>query len=226
MENDDLKLRPDIVQYYIDKHKSIFGMDASRQDTIAINWFRQQVGKYMRVRPARVFAAEGYKKRQSTSAKGTIVGKLYFFKYEAQLPGDKETGLYDQYPMIFIFNTSVTKDNKRVLYGLNMHYLTPKDRQLFYLQLLKLRTNPKLTPNSRIKMSWELIKRVASSKYYEKAVHAYRADRFQSKMIEIPADDWSIAVFLNLQRWQKAPLAKNKTPYTQSHAQRTITRRR
>lgn len=104
------------------------------------------------------------------------------------------------FPMVFFFN-SARKNGKIVLYGLNTHYLMPKQRQLLLEALLKIRSSKRLTPNTRIKMTWDIIKAVVDSPIYEKAVHAYRADRFITPLSEIPATDWPVAVFLNLQKF-------------------------
>lgn len=50
-------------------------------------------------------------------------------------------------------------------------------------------------------MTWDVIKAVVDAPVYEKAVHAYRADRFVTSLTEIPATDWPVAVFLNLQKF-------------------------
>lgn len=215
--DDPLYLKPDIVQFYINKFKNLNHMDELNLSKESLEWFRKHVSKQMNVKPSRMF--ESQYKRKSKTAKTSVIGRMYFFHYAAQDPGDKKTGLYDEFPLIFIFNSIRTEDGHQRLYGLNMHYFPPAVRKQFFLQLLKLRTDETLTPKSRLRLTWLKIKAVCNSRFYKRAVHAYRSDRILStSLLEIPPEDWQVVVFLQLQHWKMAPNAgKDKKTGSQSH---------
>ena len=103
--------------------------------------------------------------------------------------------------------------------GLNVHYLQPNQRAALYKALMKLKTTKGISERTRLRMEWETIKTVAGAKIAETAIHAYRADRFVSRVVEIPAEDWIVAVFLRTERWVK-PVTHS--PATQTHIKRLL----
>lgn len=198
--HDDI-VSPEVVQKYKDKFQNLKGSDADRFSAEAMNWFRTVIGKDGGRSKSKAMLAQNVYGRKSGTANTQLIGKMYFYHYKAENPGDDELNVYDEFPLVFIFSSQRTKDNNVVLYGLNLHYLTLKERQILLMELLKVKSSTRIRPNTRLKLSWDIIKAVATSRYYERAVHAYRIDRMQSRMIEVPAVDWSVAVFLSLQNW-------------------------
>lgn len=218
--DDDGFVSPAIVQKYKDKFFTVYSRDVDRFSDESLNWFRQRVIKDIRVKQSSILDAAEYGKKSGTQG-NQLIGKLYFFEYEAEMAGDPEHGIYDQFPLIFIFGSSKNKQGKTVLHGLNLHYLAPKERMVLLQELLTLRSSKTVRPGMRLKLSWQMIKAVSKHKLYEKAVHSYRIDRMQSRLIEVPAVDWSVVVFLQLQKWQHIK-GEGFTP----SEYRTITRRR
>lgn len=172
-----------------------------------INLFTKEAYDYFRVNvsknfnPSRdKFLQSNYRKKLSTQST-QLIGKLYFFKYEAEEAGDRSLNVFDQYPMVFFFNFVRTKEGNGLLYGLNIHYLAPRYRQALLEKLLVTKSSNKINDNTRMKITWNIIKSLVNSKIAHKAIHAYRTDRFMSKLVEVPAPDWSIAVFLRLEKF-------------------------
>lgn len=194
------EVSPDIVQRYKDKFQRVHPAEADRYSLEALNWFRLRVSKDLNVKQTQLLQQEIYNKKTGTE-NNQLIGKMYFFKYAAQTAGDEDDEVFDGFPMVFFFNAVRSKEGKMILYGLNIHYLSPKERMLFFWELLKLKSNKRFRKQTKLKMSWDLIKSVAKTALYEKAVHCYRVDRIQSRLIEIPAYDWGVAVFLRLERW-------------------------
>lgn len=198
---DDEVLKPELIQRYIDKFekaaKSTTHMQRNTADSL--KWFQRRVSKDILSRRTALFTDHGdYVKRKASGAK-TLIGKLYYYKYEAEMPGSKKAPVYDEYPMVFFFNSYKSTKGKTILLGLNLHYLTPKERNFLLTHLLKYKSNGKLSAKSRLRAQWNVIKRFGDVAY--KAVHQYRADRFQTQMIEIHPEDWEIAVFLRLEKF-------------------------
>lgn len=191
---------PNLIERYWDKFFRAHPADFERHGKEAADWFRARISKDLKV-DARKMIKEDSDYRKLANVDRTMIGKLYLFEYDAKSAGDDENGVYDRFPTVFFFNVSKTKDGHTLIHGINMHYLTPKQRALVYMGLMKLKTSKQWSPKVKLRLQWELIKQVTSSALAEKAVHAYRLDRFVTRVMEIPANDWIICVFLRTERW-------------------------
>ena len=197
---DEDAVAPSVVESYIKKFKTVGPSDKDRLSTEAIDWFRKIVPKRNKLNQNAFLAGAEYNKKSGTE-KTQLLGKLYLYQYAAENAGDAELGIYDQYPLVFFFNSTRTKDGKFLLWGLNLHYLPPRERMYLLLALLKQRSTKETRPGMRLRLSWRIIKAITKSSLYEPAVHAYRVDRVVTRLTEIPATDWSIVVFLQLAKW-------------------------
>lgn len=202
IEGDQLE-RPDIIQGFLDKFQKAQQSDATleRHTKASLDWFRKRISKDLNRNRLSMIQHSGDYKRRTGRENKTLVGRLYYFHYEAVEAGDKDLQVYDAFPMIFIFNTSLSNDGKKLIHALNMHYLQPRERAFVYLKLMKIRNRKGWTNATKLRISWELIKNLMSHNLYEKAVHTYRVDRLRSKMIEIYPEDWEVACFLRLEKW-------------------------
>lgn len=194
---------PELIQSYITKFQKAQASNSAlvRYTKSSLDWFRMRVSKDTKYNRQRLIKNYGDYKRRTGKENKTLVGRLYYFEYKAEQAGDKVNNVYDQYPMIFIFNTSISEEGKKLIHGLNMHYLHPKERAIVYLKLLHVRNKKGWTNAMKLKISWQIIKTLVAHTLYEKAVHTYRVDRIQSKLIEIHPAHWEIAVFLRLETW-------------------------
>lgn len=202
--NDENYEAPVLVQNYIDKFKKAQLSDHSlRQHTKeSLDWFRRRVSKDMKHSRYTMLRESGsYKRRTGLEGRATLVGRLFYFAYEAVEAGDRLNNVYDQYPMTFVFNVSESANGDKLMHGLNVHYLTPKEKAVLFVKLSTIRNKKGWTNATKLKISWDIIKAIVGHKIYEKAVHTYRADRFQSKLIEIHPEHWEIATFLQLSKF-------------------------
>lgn len=206
IEEDDDYLKPDIVARFLKKFKSATKGSIERHTIDSLDWFRKRISKDVNISRTALLKDTGDYRTKSGKEDTSLIGKLYYFNYEAEGVGNSELGVYDEYPMVFIFNSTKTKEGKQVLWGLNLHYATPAERATLYMELLKLKTTKGWSEKTKLKMSWNLIKGVASHRLYKKCVHAYRVDRMKSRLVEIKPEDWEVAVFLQLQRWKRPSL--------------------
>lgn len=203
--SDDNYEAPVLVQNYIDKFKAAQLSDARlRQHTaLSLDWFRKRVSKDMKHSRYTMLRESGsYKRRTGLEGRATLVGRLFYFAYEAVEAGDKLNNVYDQYPMTYFFNTSTSNNGDKLIHGLNIHYLTPKEKAVLFVKLLTIRNKKGWTNATKLKISWDIIKSISSHNIYEKAVHTYRVDRIQSKLVEIHPEHWEIATFLRLEKWK------------------------
>ena len=201
--DDDDFIKPEIIQSYINKFQKATAGTIARHTKESLNWFRARVSKDLRHNRQRFLKNGGdYKRRKGNEGK-TLIGRLYYFEYEAVEAGDRENGVYDRYPMVFVFNTSTSNQGYKLVHALNMHYLQPRERAIVYLKLMKVRNKKGWSNATKLKITWDIIKALVEHRLYEKAVHSYRVDRIQSKLVEVHADDWEIATFLRLEQFIK-----------------------
>lgn len=192
---------PHLIQRYWEKFFQLHPIDVQRHSDAALDWFRKRVSKDLKVRADQIIKSTDDYNRYAEKHDRSMIGKLYLYEYEAVEAGDEENGVYDKYPTVFFFNISKSKEGKLLYWGLNMHYLLPKERAAVYSGLMKLKAQKGVTPKTKLKLQWDLIKTVCKHPLVERAVHAYRADRIQSRIVEIPATDWPVALFLRIEKW-------------------------
>lgn len=179
----------------------------------ARNFFRQKVkelGKgvtaqsIIRSRPDRLVG------------KGNLaVGKMYFFLYDAKLKN--ELPYWDRFPLIFVLRSrnttkrgkgkNATGGNKGFM-GLNLHYLPPKTRALFFSKLMELSNNSRFDETTKLKLTYQLLKNAAKLKEFKPTIKQYLNAHVKSRFLLVPADDWLAAVFLPVADFQKASSAK------------------
>ena len=168
----------------------------ARNTEASFDFFRKYVGRsYNKLGTGSMFRDRKTWKSASTFS----LGKMYFFEYDAlhkaTLP------IWDRYPIVIFFHTYKSKAGDQIILGLNFHYLAPALRMAAFRALLRFKTGSGYKKSSKLDFGWNVIKVLAQSKYYEKAVHAYRVDHLKSTLVEIPAQSWEMALFLPLQRW-------------------------
>lgn len=152
----------------------------------AINWFEQKVRTATGMRQALL-------KAENSQRNTTLVGKMFFFRYDAK---HKDTlPVWDQYPLIFPLDL----DQDGML-GLNLHYLSIPEREIFLKRLMKYATATNLTERSRLRLSYELIsgtgKLIALSR---PCIKRYLWNHVRTKFIEIPATEWQKAINLPIE---------------------------
>lgn len=169
-----------------------------KHSAAAIDWFRKYITRaYNRIKTSQMF-----RDRDMWVAPTQVeIGKLYCWEYDAK---HKDTlPLWDAFPMVFPFSEYTAKDGTNILLGINVHWLPPAVRAAVMIELLKVKTSTRFTKNTKLEISWDVLKSLAQSKAYKHAVHAYRLDHFRSVAVEIPSQSWIPCIFLPLARWQK-----------------------
>ena len=211
-------MSPNMIERYWDKFYKANNVQAKAYSDEAVQWFKNRVSKDLKVHADKIINANSdYKKRNPKQAKN-LAGKLFTYEYAAETAGG-DHGYYDRYPMVFFFDTYRSKEGKLILLGLNVHYLTPTQRANLYKHLMKLKNTKGITEKTRLRLEWESIVAYAGQKICETAVHAYRADRVQSQLVEIPPEDFIVATFLRTERWVK-PMSTD--PAIQSYVRKLI----
>ena len=132
---------------------------------------------------------------------GTIIGKMYFYFYD---PKTKDSlPYYDKFPLVI----PIERYPDGFL-GLNLHYISPKQRVLLLDKLSTLLTDDNYDEKTRLKISYDYLARASRMYQAKPCIKRYLFSHVQSRFLEITADEWDIAVMLPVESFVKAK--KNK----------------
>lgn len=156
------------------------------------DWFRSKAQEVARINTQRIISAH---REQSSSI--VRPGFMYLYQYD---PKHKETlPYYDMYPLVFPFQP----DGDGFL-GLNMHYLPHIYRAVLMDRLYDLSSSTMYTERTKLRMNYELLSQSSKYKYFKPCVKRYLYSHLRSKFLMIPSNEWDIALFLPLEKFQKS----------------------
>ena len=130
-------------------------------------------------------------KRQE--ATDTELGQMLFYKYDPKFA--KKLPYWDMYPLVFPFEKA-----QGGFYGLNLHYIPPRDRAILMDELKSYTTNQKYDATTRLKLTYNVLKGFGRA---VPCVKRYLGSNVRSNTVRIDADEWEIAIFLPVERFQK-----------------------
>jgi hypothetical protein len=157
----------------------------------SLNWFRDRVTAMTSVNRNKLL---------SDSALNTVntplIGRMFMYFYD---PKHKKTlPFYDRFPLIIMVDKAPGG-----FYGLNLHYLEPKLRARFFDKLLEYSNNDKYDKSTRLKMSYDLLKGATKLKAFKPCYKHYLTKHIKSKISEVPASEWEVAIFLPTEQFKK-----------------------
>ena len=155
-------------------------MSKAKQAKKSAAWFKTKVGE----------SAKGFKKKAVLKP-----GKMYTFGYDAKLKAILP--YWDKFPLIVVLDTY--SDG---FLGLNFHYLSPIDRQMFFTKILKF-SNQKgdpmdFTDKAIFNISWDAVKNI---KHADKMIHKYLYGHVRTSLLEAPPNEWENVIFLPYQKF-------------------------
>lgn len=160
--------------------------ELERNTKKSLEWFRRAIGSMFINERQRDEIREGYANKPKT-----LIGGMYTFNYKAKwkdvLP------YYDKFPLVIPFQ--FTRDG---FYGLNLHYIHPIRRVELLTELLRYARDydGQDDIDTRIQMSYQLIKKSARLKWARPCIKRYLTREIQSQIKEVPYDDWDIVSLL------------------------------
>ena len=170
---------------------SIKTSKATAKARAAGDWFREKVKQASAsARMRAVTPAQLLKRQEEGSA---ALGKMLFYKYDPKFA--KKLPYWDMYPLVFPFEKA-----KGGFYGLNLHYIPPRDRAVLMDELSDYATNNKYDATTRLKITYDFLKGYGRA---VPCVKRYLGSHVQSNTVRINADEWEIAIFLPVERFQK-----------------------
>jgi len=159
-------------------------------------WYRDTAMQYTRYRGERGLMRSDYNRLTKRIRPGNLYMYFYDAKYKEELP------YWDMFPMIFPFR--VLPDR---FWGINLHYLPLSYRAKLMDALYQTRTNSRYDETTRLRISYQILSSAAKFRYFEPCVKQYLFTQMKSQFFYIQPEEWDVALFLPLERFQK----KSKT---------------
>lgn len=162
----------------------------------AREWYRRKASGIGEVHEPTLMKSEPSRFRQMV-----VPGRMYMFYYD---PKHKDTlPYYDRFPLIFPID--VRGDH---FLGLNLHYLPPQYRAKLMDALYSLVNNNRYDETTKIQLSYRILKASANLKYFKPCIKKYLKRHVRSRFVAVAANEWDIALFLPLERFEKEPNTK------------------
>ena len=187
------ELPREIQEGFLDKLKTaIKTSTAGAKARAAGNWFKEKIKQASAsARMGAITPTQLLKKQPNDDS--AVLGKMYFYKYDPKWA--KKLPYWDMYPLVFPFEKA-----KGGFYGINLHYIPPRDRAFLMDQLNKFASNTKYDKTTRLNLTYNTLKRYGRA---VPCVKRYLGDHVVSSTVRIDADEWEIAIFLPVERFQK-----------------------
>lgn len=161
---------------------------------VSRKWFRNKAKEILAVNTIKVM------QRNYLENKTTIrPGFMYLFNYDPKLKD--ELPYYDRFPLVFPIE--FYGDG---FLGINFHYLPLDMRARLMDALWGLANNKFYNDKTKIRLSYELLRSASKYKYFEPCIKRYLYNHVKSRFMQVPSDEWDIALFLPLESFAK----KNK----------------
>lgn len=164
----------------------------------ARDWFRKRALDVTSVDTKDLLSSDPRRYRQTIQ-----LGRMYMFYYDPKL---KQTLPYfDRLPLVF----PIEAYHDGFL-GINLHYLDPRNRAGLMDALYSLINNNKFDATTKLGSGhvglYRIMKNVSRLKAFKPCVKRYLKTHVRSRFISVGANEWDTALFLPLERFEKASM--------------------
>jgi hypothetical protein len=159
----------------------------------ARKWYRDAAQEYTRYR------GEVGLMRSNTNRLTRRIrpGNMYMYFYDAKTKDDLP--YWDRFPMIFPFRVQSDR-----FWGINLHYLPLLYRAKLMDALYQTRTNSHYDETTKLRINYQILQSAAKFRYFKPCVKQYLFSQMKSQFFYIQPEEWDVALFLPLERFQKA----------------------
>lgn len=127
----------------------------------------------------------------------TFLGGMFFYFYD---PKHKATlPYYDTFPLVVPI-----KFYDDGFLGINIHYLSPRDRVGFLNQLSGFTNNMRYDETTRFRLTYQLLSTSAQLASFQPCLKRYLAGHVRSQFLRIDGHEWHIAALLPVAGFVKA----------------------
>jgi len=150
----------------------------------SLEWFKTVLSRLSRV------SREGILNDPNTPTRGApLPGRMFTYFYD---PKFKETlPYYDRFPLIIMLESAGGG-----FYGLNLHYLAPKERMMFFANLMDFKNNKKYDDTTRFQLNYSMLKGASKLRAFKPCFKRYLTSQIKSQVAEIQPSEWELAIFL------------------------------
>jgi len=160
----------------------------------SVRWFRDKVRELGEIPPQRL-VREGF-----VTARPNF-GRMNFFYYDPKYKNNvKVLPYYDRFPLVLPIE--MYEDG---FLGLNFHYLSIPMRLKLLNVISEYATDDKMNENTRIRLTWNRIKR---NPMVKPVVKRYLMEHVKTPFRRIDAEEMMVAVLLPVQRFVRATESK------------------
>jgi len=162
----------------------------------ARDWYRTTAKKFSGVTESSLMRSDRNRLKNRPA-----MGSMYFFMYDAK---HKQTLPYwDRFPLIFPFEKA-----KGGFRGINLHYLPHPLRAQLMDALYDISNNDRYDESTKLKINYKILKNSSNLNYFKPCVKHYLRDHLKSRFLYVYPSEWDIALFLPLERFEKASKTK------------------
>lgn len=148
------------------------------------NWFIRNLKNIRNISRRTLLTDPSLKKR-----KRPLIGRMFMFFYD---PKTQDTlPYYDEFPLVIMVGPAPGG-----FYGLNLHYLSPRMRAMFFDELTDRLNNDKYNSTTRFKLTYELLANTRKMRMFEPCFKRYLFSNIASSTVEVPPSEWEIALFM------------------------------
>ena len=159
-----------------------------RNSEESLTWYKNNAKRLVGKERAQLSLLQQQKRAQNIGTRVPI-GKMYTYGYDAL---HKDTLPYfDRFPLIFYVGPAAGG-----FYGINLHYLSPRYRAILFDALLDITNDPKYTDKKKVILTYNLLNRSQKFRYFRPCFKHYLAGQLETRIVEIPYDQWETALYL------------------------------
>ena len=160
----------------------------------AREWFRSKVRQSGITRTTLMLDKERF-------ASAITVGKMYCYYYSPKHA--KILPYYDEFPLIFVVDI-----NRGGFLGINLHYVSPRDRLIIMESLSTITNNKRYDRSTKLALSYNVLKKISKYNMIKPCIKQYLISHVRSNLMNIEANEWDIAIFLPVQKFKKSSPSK------------------
>jgi len=181
------------------------GVTQRIDSSTAIRWFQNNLDFMFAKVPKKMVEQEIMNKPPISGKRIPVnkrnIGKMFMFYY---LPKERNRlPYYDRFPLVIPFHLE-----QNSLLGLNIHYLPPKYRTLFMERLYSYLNQRTVDETTRFRISYKILKETTKLRYAKPCIRKYDYKWMRSRIVNIPSEDWNIAVHMPTERFRKQKRTK------------------
>ena len=129
------------------------------------------------------------------------VGNMYCYAYDPKWKAKLQ--YYDEFPLIFVVEPA-----QGGFIGINLHYVSPRNRIILMDSLTKIATDSKYNSKTRLAMSYSVLKGLSKYNMIKPCLKKYLYGQVRSNFVSIDASEWDIVTFLPVQKFKKEAASK------------------